>query len=573
MSLAGNLADLSLGDILQILSLSRKSGELIIRTGTSSVTLVFESGTLVAVTTHDPRDGMRRFLAARYGTERPFDAIARTYESVAGTNWTYFIQLYFQDPAVKPVEIARAYVQYLVNEAFSASAGTFEFHLGDIRALVDQYQSNKWIPILRPGLNPQFLAMEAARASDERDLSSAPAAIAPVAAPVVSTDARVPFEKLALVLVDDNPRILEVTQAECARRGLKVEAVLTSVPEATSWIKDRASLSNLLFCLDVVMPKADRSGVLGGMDVLLELRARNATAQAVMLVDVESTQIVQKVAALGAAGCVNKETRRGFREQGERAAADMLDAVRDLWRKGVSAAAPAVPAVVPTAAAAARPAQTPPIPSRAPATPKAPPDFEATDLQYSDLLRDVAATFVPRTGSGGETEALSGPLQFVQMFLDELADTEGESEVELLILRYAAEVFDRAILFYVEGGQIVGSGQTGLRSEEADRIVTRLRLRLDQPSVFKEVIASAVPYSGPLAEGPVHSTFLSVIEARAAVPVYVAPVLAGRRVVAVLYGDNAITGRSIAGTRSLHTFLRQAGMTLERAHLRQKVSS
>ncbi|HSI06037.1 MAG TPA: DUF4388 domain-containing protein, partial [Myxococcota bacterium] len=48
MSLVGNLADLGLGDIFQIVSLSRRSGSLKLDTPAESGEIVFVSGKVVA---------------------------------------------------------------------------------------------------------------------------------------------------------------------------------------------------------------------------------------------------------------------------------------------------------------------------------------------------------------------------------------------------------------------------------------------------------------------------------------------------------------------------------------------
>ena len=59
MSLIGSLEDLSLGDILQIISLSQKSGVLVIRTDDGAGRIVFRGGLVRGASTKDDPGGLR----------------------------------------------------------------------------------------------------------------------------------------------------------------------------------------------------------------------------------------------------------------------------------------------------------------------------------------------------------------------------------------------------------------------------------------------------------------------------------------------------------------------------------
>ena len=51
------------------------------------------------------------------------------------------------------------------------------------------------------------------------------------------------------------------------------------------------------------------------------------------------------------------------------------------------------------------------------------------------------------------------------------------------------------------------------------------------------------------------------------------PLLAGRHVFGILYGDNARSGRPVGDVRALEIFLSQAGIALENAFLQRRIAT
>jgi hypothetical protein len=83
---------------------------------------------------------------------------------------------------------------------------------------------------------------------------------------------------------------------------------------------------------------------------------------------------------------------------------------------------------------------------------------------------------------------------------DELRFPTATAEVTLLILRYASEVVNRAVLFMVKKDEVRGLGQFGieLKGKSPDQVVRNIKLPLNQPSVFLSVIESRRSYLGAL---------------------------------------------------------------------------
>ena len=83
MSLVGNLEDLSLGDIMQIISLSQKSGVLALEGASGSARIVFRSGMVHAASAKGaPRDLRGVLVEKKLLDGALFDQLARNAEDL-----------------------------------------------------------------------------------------------------------------------------------------------------------------------------------------------------------------------------------------------------------------------------------------------------------------------------------------------------------------------------------------------------------------------------------------------------------------------------------------------------------
>ena len=81
-----------------------------------------------------------------------------------------------------------------------------------------------------------------------------------------------------------------------------------------------------------------------------------------------------------------------------------------------------------------------------------------------------------------ETESPQRELSALRSMFDELRFPTATSEVTLLILRYASEVVNRAVLFMVKKDEVRGLGQFGieLKGRSADQVVRNIKIPLNQ---------------------------------------------------------------------------------------------
>ena len=137
MSLVGSLEDLGLGDILQIVSLSGKSGVLELHADEGEGKIQFAQGRIRSALVQGGPTCLAELLESR--SLPPVDAIAADELDAA----------------------LHEHLEDCVLRMFTWSAGEFSFEVGDPAT-----QEHAGLCV-DPGLNPQFLALEGTRRADE----------------------------------------------------------------------------------------------------------------------------------------------------------------------------------------------------------------------------------------------------------------------------------------------------------------------------------------------------------------------------------------------------------------------
>lgn len=157
-------------------------------------------------------------------------------------------------------------------------------------------------------------------------------------------------------------------------------------------------------------------------------------------------------------------------------------------------------------------------------------------------------------------------LALLRGMLAELEHPELGGGIILLILRYASEIMNRAIIFDVRGDQLVGLGQFGLAdfSGVADAIVRKMRLHVDPGSLFAQVLKGKVAVRSALKNSAAEGSLVDFLGG-AAEEVFLAPLLSDGRAIALLYGDNFPSKKPIRDANAFEIFLSQAGLAMEQA--------
>src|SRR5262245_11265667 len=223
MSLVGSLEDLGLGDILQIVSLSRKSGLLVLRSDAGDGRIILQDGQVRgAFVKGEPEDLQTLLVGGGFLEASAFDA-ARERSNAGGRLLDETLESEAGLAPERLDSLRREHVERSVLLMFTWRTGQFSFEVRDELEACDLELS------LRTGINAQYLTMEATRLRDEKgdagpasapDLATAEEAgeeAAPDEDPVFSGEGEEAQEDPELPRTPASARIGPVSSVEEAR--------------------------------------------------------------------------------------------------------------------------------------------------------------------------------------------------------------------------------------------------------------------------------------------------------------------------------------------------------------------
>lgn len=536
MSLNGNLEDLPLLDILQIIAFSQKTGFLTVQTPLGEAALVFREGLIVSSFTWDsqPLDARsaalpegERDVLIREGIEIALERLSRLREGA------FCFELTREPPAVVG--------------AHDLSGET-----------------------LKGGLNPQELLLDLAQGIDEDRRDSVAAVESAFATPepevlerVVAAQQPGPAEdeEVMVVDVDDDGRALDAAPIvpEVALRGAPPEAVdqrhrllllledeedvrgvlagafmragyqVVEAGDPLSAFRKARGLADVglpfVLVADRGMPTSDSASFDGGLEAVKRVQLAGLHPPILLMTDRMTRGLHARVRKLGVTNFVFKPgVSRLDPRQFE---ADLL-AFADRIIEGV------LPGLEEIAEAPVGPPVSVALP------------------RHLENWDEVAA---------------------LQRRLEELHGPRDAFQVSTLIMKVAREFFERAVLFIVKDETLRGlTGFGPAVGDEISLLARELIIPLGAPSVFEEVVASGESFVGPLPEeawARLEST-LGRLQSQA---VALLPLVTHRETIALVLGDNPETGAELRSVETLEVFLNQAGLALENAFLERKLKA
>lgn len=169
MQLTGNLEDIGLGEIFQILGFSGRSGVLRLRDTRTEGLVVFREGKIIKAFSNRLRVSVGEALleGGKISAAQLEEARERQRERGYVEPIGRLLVRSFNVPADCVESAATELIQSVVQGFFAWREGYFEFDLGDYADTPDAIKDDALQHTLKTGLNPQFLAMEGLRLADE----------------------------------------------------------------------------------------------------------------------------------------------------------------------------------------------------------------------------------------------------------------------------------------------------------------------------------------------------------------------------------------------------------------------
>jgi hypothetical protein len=165
-----------------------------------------------------------------------------------------------------------------------------------------------------------------------------------------------------------------------------------------------------------------------------------------------------------------------------------------------------------------------------------------------------------------ETVAAERPAATLSDIMAEVRSPTLRGEATLKILRYAARVVARAVLFVPDEQVFAGVGQFGviLNGRPADEEVRNIAIPRDHPSILADVTAKKGLYRGPLPAAFWNDLLVRQLGGRAPREAIVVPAMLEGRAVAILYGDNLPADSPIGPLGDLQAVMVDACLSLAR---------
>jgi DNA-binding response OmpR family regulator len=591
MSLVGNLEDLSLGDIMQIISLSQKSGVLSLEGDSGSGRIVFQNGLVHAASVKGRVDDLRGLLVGGGLVEgAAFDdlserarelgvAVEETIASKCGVNPEQIDSLIQES------------IESAVVEMFSWSAGDFSF---DVRRGLE---SDDPQILLSSGINAQFLAMEGMRICDERlrdqlEHPIDPADSTAAVDSVPSSEAMFgdePLETEAFDSADDADVVALEIDDEGSARDILVASIVSREDERSGTERRSAAVAETAPAVeDETSSQPSPESVLPGSA---------ARAMSVVLIDSDvsvlewvKTTIQDDFARVH----VFQQAEQGLARirqyliRGELPLVLISTEIKIDPLSGIHGLSDFVARLKTQAARLVvvglredqegRVSATPIAfdgvllrPSRRQLLERGETGALATSQKLAGALHQILAGRV-RSGRSSAAEGSttkSASLRDLRDTTGRLQEASSRGEILPVVLDFASEIFARAAILIVRAEQVFAIAGRGIAALEVDDPLDSappVSLQTLDAGWIRSVLESRKPIQGPPST-PADRDLLTRLGGAEPIEAYLGPIESGGSTIALLYGDQAPGGAKMPDTSGLEVVLQHAGLALDRAAL------
>jgi CheY-like chemotaxis protein len=557
MSLNGNLEDLPLLDILQIVSFSKKTGYLSISNSGGEGAIVFHDGYVVASFTDatpplDPRAQTlpvaKRDALLRNRIGLALEQLIRLREGHFSFSLTSDAPRMVGTRDITPETLSNGInAQELLIDLARGMDEDRRDSTAALEASFAEAPPGEQAP--PPEAGPEAAlpaeAIEAAPIAPVEDLPPEPSAASPAppseesapSAPVEPGPLETPAEELrTILLVDDEEDVRRVLAGHFTQGGYQVvEAEDPDVAVKKAHKLGKAHLSFILVT-DLGMPTSGGTSFHGGFEVVKRLWKMNLQPPVLLMTETLDSALQARARQMGVANFV-------FKPGLSKLDPEQFDAdLRAFAGKILTDILPRLSEAATQAAAAPKRKAVPAAAEPAPVVPAGP---DEVSREFAMLLKRL--------------EALRRP--------------QDATQISALVMKVSREFFERAILLVVKSDELRGLGGFGLapREQSLHLLVRDVLIPLGEPSVFSRAVAGRKPFSGPLPDEKWTRYLLGKVGRFKSGEGALLPLLTHRETIALLFGDNPDSGRPLGRLDGLVVFINQAGIALENAFLQRKV--
>ena len=159
----------------------------------------------------------------------------------------------------------------------------------------------------------------------------------------------------------------------------------------------------------------------------------------------------------------------------------------------------------------------------------------------------------------------------LKLLSQELRFPNSTSEITLLVLRFASDIFQRGVLFMISRNEMIKLGQFGVGDNLSKLKRSKDTFPFDGSTFLRNIITEQIIYKGPLNRDEGLQYLIDLIGGKWPSEAAIFPLTAEGKTVAILYCDNIHTGSVIGETEGLEIFINHAGLAIEKSLLQRRL--
>ncbi len=141
----------------------------------------------------------------------------------------------------------------------------------------------------------------------------------------------------------------------------------------------------------------------------------------------------------------------------------------------------------------------------------------------------------------------------------------------VLVMHLAADVVSRGVLLFVRSDGITGHDQFGVGGRESgDERIINIKIPWNEPSILAATIHARTSYRGKIGPGKWNDTFMGQLGGQRPNEALIIPIIVAGKVVAIFYGDDAGTGTPLGDVQRLQTLIGQTFSAVEASILEKR---
>ncbi|MBE9536856.1 MAG: response regulator [Proteobacteria bacterium] len=548
MNLTGNLGQLGLGDILQIISLSGKPGLLHIH-GEDDLEskIFFDKGHVIKAYSSLVKDDIAAIISGSGLIKKEsLEDVMLQYEDKGSYESYDSILIDSLDAIALDVDILqKKLIEETIYSLFFIETATFNFEPKNL----DEYLERKAdLFVNAEGGNPWSLAIEGTKFVDEAFEESLSRArkerTQAIEKPAEKAVAK--HDTFAVILISNDDQAIEIIDNFLQEDGRTVY-LRKNTEDALHLIETiDLNTTSLVVLSDLIMPTIDGTGALGGIELLDIISGGFPEINVILMADYENSRAKESAEKMGVSAYLDRPLKEQFENEGDRNLVDsFLKKLKDELQKFLG--------------------ETGRIGGSM--------SFDMMTRDLHDEVEAVGELLEERGVNAGEYCALTPGLMMLKSMMEEMSNAAGSRYINLLILRFASELMNRAVIFLVKEDAFAGQGEFGVEIEgkSANAVVRAMKISKEAPSIVRDAFNSKSCVKKRIKDDEGDRTIIEALGGNCPEESFAAPVMANGKVAMIVYCDNIPEKREIGDTSAFEIFLMQAGIVMEKAVLEEKV--